>query len=380
MKKIKIPYLNLLPVLLIAFVLFKLVDTAELSVSGLFRIASDAATSFVFGLVVAYLLNPAMVFFEKLIGSSKDSEKTRRIKRGGIIAFLYLMLLGLLTIFVVSVIPTIQDGIQEITENMPVYTRHLETWITKITGKENEGLYLMLDSWVEEGSKVIYNWLKGINVSTIGTLLTSSVSSVALLIFRICFGFIISVYYLYGKEKLIRGIKKLLYVLFGESKTDKILYVSRRSNKIFQQYVIGQLLQSLILFIIGLAVLVPFRYPFAPLLAFVLAFSNMIPYFGPTMGAVPCVILVLFYDPVKAFWLIAYAVAAQFLDNSVIGPKVMSEQVGISPLLVIAGVTIGGIFGGLFGMILGVPTIAIIKLVFYDSYVEKKLKEKNINI
>ncbi len=378
MKKIKIPYLNLLPVLVIAFVLFKLIDTMNVSVNYLFEILSDALSSFVIGFVVAYLLNPAMNYFEKLIGSQKDSEKVCRIKRAGVITFLFLMMIGLITVFVVSIIPAVQSGVREIIENMPTYTYHIENWITNMTGKQNEELYMMLEGWIEEVSKIIYNWLKGLNMTSVGSALTHSVSGVTMAFIHVGFGFIISIYYLYGKEKLVCGIKNFLYVSFGENRTEKLLDVGRRSNVIFQRYIVGRFLQSFIMLLIGLMVLVPFGYPFAPLLAFVLAFSNLIPYFGPVLGAVVCILLVLFYSPVKALWLLVYTLTVQFLDNWIIGPKVMSEQVGISPLLVIAGVTIGGLFGGLFGMILGVPAIAIIKLVFYDPYIERKLKEKGI--
>lgn len=380
MKKIKIPYLNLLPVLVIAFIVFKLIDTMNISVNNLFKVISDTLSSFVFGFIVAYLLNPAMNYFEKLISSQKDNEKVCRIKRAGVITFLFLMLIGLLTVFVVSVIPAVQAGIQEIIENMPIYTHNLENWITSLTGKQNEDLYIMLEGWVQEGSKIIYNWLKGLNFTSVSVALTAGVSGVTMAIVRIGFGFVISIYYLYGKEKLINGIKKLLFVMFGKEKAQKCLEISRSSNVIFQRYITGRILQSFILFVLGMLVLIPFGFPFAPLIAFVFGFSNLIPYIGPVLGTVACVVLVLFYSPVKALWLLIYTLGVQFLDNWIIGPKVMSEQVGISPLLVIAGVTIGGIFGGLFGMILGVPAIAIIKLVFYDPYIERKLKENEIEI
>ncbi|MBQ9914806.1 MAG: hypothetical protein IJO50_01550, partial [Clostridia bacterium] len=111
MKKLKIPYLNLLPVLVIAFFLYKLVDNTELSIGGVLSVLYGCIAYFVSGFFVAYLLNPAMKFFEKLIRSEKDSKTVQKTKRAGVIAFLYLLFAGIITIFVVAIIPTVRDGV-----------------------------------------------------------------------------------------------------------------------------------------------------------------------------------------------------------------------------------------------------------------------------
>ena len=107
---------------------------------------------------------------------------------------------------------------------------------------------------------------------------------------------------------------------------------------------------------------------------------NLIPYIGPFLGGFISTALVLLYSPIQALWVLVYAIGVQILDNIFIGPKVMSEQVGISPLLVILGVTLGGTFGGVLGMFIGVPLVAVVKLVFYDPFVERKLAEKEIQV
>ncbi len=378
MKKVKIPYLNVLPVLLIAFLLFKLVDNTELSIGGVLHIAYGCIAYFVSGLVIAYLLNPAMVFFENLIQSKKDTEKTKKLKRAGVIAFIYLLLIGIVTIFIVAIIPTIRNGVQEIMENMPLYTNRVKQWIDRFSYVQSPEFSSILEGWVEDGTQFVYNWLNNLDFSSIGNAVTSGVSSFATAMLRFGFGFIISVYYLYSKERLMIVIKKFIYAVFSHERAERIFSIGQQINTIFLNYIVSKLLQSMIMFIAGMAVLVPFSIPLAPLVALIIAVTNMIPYFGPVLGAVPCVILVMFYSPVKALWVVIYAVAVQVLDNTVVGPKVMSEQVGISPLLVIAGVTLGGTFGGILGMILGVPIVAIIKLVFYDPFIEKRLNEKGI--
>ncbi len=380
MKRIKIPYLNLLPMLLIAFILFKLVNNTELSFGGVAKTFYGCIAYFVSGFIVAYLLNPAVKFFDKLIRSEKDTVKAKKLKRAGVIAFVYLLLIGVITVFVVAVIPTIRDGIREVTENIPAYTAHIEEWLAGFSGTTDPKLSKNISQWFEDGVKVLYNWFQGVDFSSISDAVTSGVSSVATSIIRFGFGVIISVYFLYSKERLIRSVKKLIYAFFGKNKSEKIFVTAQKINVIFLDFIVSKLLQSLIMFLVGLIVLVPLRIPLAPLIALFIAVTNMIPYFGPYLGAIPSIILVMFYSPIKALWILLYAIGVQILDNAIIGPKILSEQIGISPVLVIAGVTLGGTFGGILGMFLGVPIVAVIKLVFYDPYIAKKLDEQQIEV
>ncbi len=376
MKKIKIPYLNVLPVLLIAFVLFKLVDNTQLSFSGVFSLLYACIAYFVAGFVMAYVLNPAMKFFENLIRSQKDSETACKVKRAGVIAFLYLLLVGILTIFVVAIIPTIRDGINELAANVPRYAENLQRLLIDFSGTIDPQVYDAIETWVENSADMLYDWLSGMDFSAIG----QGVSSFATGVVRLFFGFILSVYFLYSKERLCCAAKRLLYALCSRKLADKIMETAGKINDIFLNFIVSKLLQSLILFMIGLLVLVLLEIPFAPLVALIIALTNMIPYIGPWLGGGVCVITVLFYSPLKALWVLLYILGVQVVDNTIISPKVMSDQMGISPILVIAGVTLGGIFGGILGMFIGVPVVAVVKLVFYDPFIEKRLKEKNIHL
>jgi len=102
----------------------------------------------------------------------------------------------------------------------------------------------------------------------------------------------------------------------------------------------------------------------------------MIPYIGPIIGTVPVVLLISLSDGVKGLWTLVFILALQQLDNWIIGPKILGDNVGLSPLIIIAGLTIGGSIMGIPGMLLGVPIAAIIKEIFYDGYVERKIIER----
>lgn len=380
MKKFKIPYLNILPVFIIAVFAVKLIFTTKLSFGGIFALLYDCVAYFVWGFILAYLLNPALRFFENLIHSKKDSPAVKKLKRGGLIAFLYLLFAGIVTIFIVAVIPTIRNGINELSINLPRYAEGVEQWLADLSLTINPAWYKTLEGWLESGMEFLYNWLRSLDISSISDTAIMAVSTSVKAVIRVVFGMVVSVYVLYSKEAIAFQAKRLLFALFSNDRAERIIEKAQKANVIFLNFIVSKVLQAAILFIVGLAVLVPIRVPLAPLIALFIAITNMIPYFGPYLGAIPSVILVFFYQPIMALWVILYAIGIQILDNLFISPKIMSEQMGISPLLVIAGVTIGGTFGGILGMFLGVPVVAVIKLVFYDSFIERRLKNKNINL
>ena len=216
------------------------------------------------------------------------------------------------------------------------------------------------------------------DVSGVGTVVTTAVSVSAKAVVRIVFGIVISIYFLYGKEKMIFQIKRLIYALFSKEHAESIMEYSSAINRIFYDFIISKILQSLVIFVLGLIILIPLGVPLAPVISLLLAVTNMIPYIGPWIGSVPSVLIAFLFNPVKGVIVLLFIVGMQILDNLFIGPKIMSDRVGISPLLVIAGVAVGGTFGGVIGMFLGVPLVAVAKLVFYDRFVEKRLRSKNM--
>ncbi len=379
-KKFKIPYLNIIPVAIILLILYKIIMNTNISYVGIQTLLYSCVAYFVWGFVFAYLLNPLLVFFENLIKKKNDTEKIRLIKRGGVIAFIYLLLIGLIALFIIAILPSIRHGVSEIMDNIPIYASSFITWLTDITNSIDPAISESITETVKGFAETLYNWLNNLlDFSTIQNAV-DAVKVPVMGVVRLVFGVVVSVYFLFSKERLIRALKKLIYALFPENFSTKVITTAGEINRVFTNYLVSKVLQSLIMFVIGLIVLVPLNIPLAPFISFIIAIFNLIPYFGPYIGAIPCLLIAWFYAPIKALWVLIYAVGIQIIDNIIVSPKIMSSQLGISPLLVILGVTIGGQFGGVLGMFLGVPVIAVIKLVFYDRFIEKRLSERNIVI
>jgi len=218
------------------------------------------------------------------------------------------------------------------------------------------------------------------DMNKVGGVVSNAVSNSARFVINFVFAIVVSVYFLYGKERLIKHLKQFTFAVFSKERAERILERANQINKIFYDFILSKLVQAFVMFMLGLVVLMPLNVPFAALVSLVLAISNMIPYIGPWLGSIPCLFLVVLYNPVKALFLLIFILGMQLLDNVFIGPKITADKVGISPLLVIAGVAIGGTLGGIIGMFVGVPIVAVLKLVFYDSFIERRLKEKEIDI
>ncbi len=381
MKKWRIRYLEVLPVLIIALLLGKLIFTTNISFDGLLTTIYSCIAYFVYGLAIAYFLNPLLVFMEQKFVKKTDSSKTKNVKRGLFIAIVYLVVLGFITIFLLNIVPTIVNGLNDFVNELPTYFSNFHTWATDTIRRFSPELANNLGGYLSDFSANIYGWVeKEMDMMHVGKTVTSAVSGSAKTLVRIFFGIVISVYFLFGKETLTKQLKRFIYAAFSTEKADTLLRYGTAINRIFFDFIISKILQAFVIFILGLIILVPFDIPLAALISLLLAITNMIPYIGPWLGGVPSVLMAVLFNPVKGLIVLLFIIGMQLVDNLFIGPKIMSDRVGISPLLVIAGVAIGGTFGGVIGMFIGVPLVAVVKLVFYDEFIEKRLSKKNVDL
>ena len=191
-------------------------------------------------------------------------------------------------------------------------------------------------------------------------------------------GIILSIYMLYDKEKIGLGCKKILYACFPINKANNIIEFFKVSHNIFYHYIIGKLIDSLI---IGCLAFIGFQFILkinnALFLSFIIFLTNIIPYFGPFIGAVPCFVLVLFESPTKAVVFLVLIFIIQQIDGNIIGPKILGDSIGISAFWILFAILVAGELFGFIGMIIGVPLFAIIYSIIKEN-IEYKLKEKNL--
>lgn len=318
---------------------------------------------FLFAILFTLLLNPLIRIFEKKIGFYRLLN----------IFISYFLVLIFLFLCCRLLIPTIVDTLNILVLQIPNYINLLINFLNKFI-KESNTLDAIIPN-IQYSLKEILNNILSIFTKTPYDILVY-IFSVTNLIFDIIIGIILSIYILFYKEKICINLNKLLYASLDTNNAKDILDFFKRVHNIFYHYLIGQLIDA---FIVGLISFISFKFIIkidnALFLSFIIFLTNMIPYFGPFIGAIPPILMTLVYSPVKALWIAVFIFLLQQLDGNFICPKIMCNQIGLNPIWVISSVLIGGSLFGFAGVFLSVPTAAVIK-TYVDKYIENRLNMK----
>lgn len=333
---------------------------------------------FIIGFSMAYLLNFILKFYEKKIFENINIKKLKlkqKTKRSFGILFTYATALVVVFLFIKFVLPQVVDSISGLINDIPSYINETNKFIDGTLAKLNiDQQYLRI---INENFNDLVNYI--IKVATnflplLGGMLTTVASS----IWNIILGIIVSIYLLIDKEKFCALIKKITYAIFPKSASEKILEVSYMSNSIFGKFLIGKIVDSAIIGVLTFFILALCKMPYAILVSVIVGITNIIPFFGPFIGAIPSFIIILFISPVKALWFLVIIFIIQQLDGNIIGPKILGDSIGISAFWILFSILVAGKFLGLIGMVIGVPLFAVIYAIVKEI-IEGKLKKKNMN-
>ncbi len=347
---------------IVSILIFKAIDSPGQileRINGLMSFFSP----FLIGILLALLLNPMIMFLERKF-------KSHRLIN---IFFSYILISFILSIAFKLLVPAIIDTLNTLINEIPNYISMLNTFLNKYISQAQ-----VFENVIPHLQNNLYSILTRLLdlFSKVSSDLFIYIFSITSLLFNIIMGIILSIYMLYDKEKIAISSKKLLYACFPINKANNIIDFFKVSHNIFYHYIIGKLIDSLI---IGILAFIGFQFILkinnGLFLAFIIFLTNIIPYFGPFIGAVFPIVMTLVYSPIKALWVAIFLLILQQLDGNLIGPKVMGDQVGLSPLWIISAVLIGGSLFGIVGVFLSVPIAAIIKFSL-DKYVQRKIHTK----
>lgn len=329
----------------------------------------------IMGAVMAYIFNFILKFYEDKILKDKYLSKVRiKSKRGLGILFTYLTVSLILLLFMKFVFPQLVESIVGLVNDVPVYVNNLGTLINDF----------MLDINLNEGIQNVAheNWNDFVNyivkfVTNLIPVLGGMLASVASSVWNIIIGLIVSIYLLADKERFIALLKKITYAVFPLSYAKKVIDLGKRCNLTFGKFISGKIVDSFIIGILTFVVLTIFKMPYTLLVSIIVGITNIIPFFGPFIGAIPSVIIILFVSPVKAAWFILIILVIQQLDGNLIGPKILGNSIGISAFWILFAILVTGKLLGLLGMIIGVPLFAVIYTVLKEI-VEDRLRKKGL--
>ena len=344
-----------------------------------------------YGIVIAYLLRPICNFFElqykkiftKINKKEKISEKrvnTISLSMAIITSFLliFLVIFFLLKMIIpqlISSIPLLIDSIEEV----------INSFVNFIKSKPDNKICQYIDMYITENNLLmseeeIINKYITPQSSKILTQVYDSVSSVLLIMKDVFIGLIVSVYLLVYKRRLGSQLKLIMYATLPKKVSNVIYDEINFGDKIFNGFLVGKIIDSLIIGILTYACLSILQMPFTELISVIIGITNVIPFFGPFIGAVPSFIIIFAVSPIKSLIFVIFIIILQQIDGNIIGPKILGSATGVSSFWVLFSILI---FGGLFGvpgMIIGIPIFAImhdiIKKVIYRLL--QKKNEKNL--
>lgn len=341
--------------------------------------AIEILQPFIIGFSIAYILNFILKFFERKIFDLKFISKLNfknKSKRAIGIFVTYLVSFIVLYLFIKFVLPQLLDSIVGLINDIPMYINETTKFIDSLLLELNiEKQYLDIindnfNKFIDYVIKFITNLLP-----VLGTLLTSLASK----IWNIVIGIIVSIYLLIDKEKFCALSKKITYALFSKKIAEKTIEIMHRSNSTFGKFLVGKILDSVIIGILTFFILTIFKMPYTILISVIVGITNIIPFFGPFIGAIPSFIIILFISPIKALWFLFIIFVIQQIDGNIIGPKILGDSIGISAFWILFSILVAGKFLGIVGMIIGVPLFAIVYSLIKEI-IEAQLKKKGLKI
>ncbi|WP_242955355.1 AI-2E family transporter [Flavonifractor sp. An52] len=324
---------------------------------------------FIVGFAIAYLLNTPMCFFERKLFPN------HRFKRALSILLVYVLAFAVVAILLGLIVPQVVQSVKDLAGNMQTYLTSLDqlvqdlteqfdldadaindmfgnfqNMISNMTAKAAEALPQLLDVGFAIGSGVIAG-------------ITALISSI---------------YMLAGKDRLVPQLKKLLYATVSKRRSDWLLGVCGQANRVFVGFINGKIIDSAIIGVLCFILCAIFQIPYPMLVSVTVGVTNVIPFFGPIIGAIPCLFILVIVDPWAALRFFALVIGLQQFDGNILGPKILGDSTGLSAIWVLISiVTCGGLFG-FPGMILGVPTFAVLYALVRE-WVNKRLKAKKID-
>ena len=347
------------------FVLLRMDD-----ISAVIKTILNILRPIIYGLAIAYLLHPIVKNVERYLKPWLEKhfpkmKKTQQISRGiGIFVAVVVMLAVIAALFNM-LIPELYRSIRNMVLTVPGQINEALRTLTEIMSQDS-AIGQFFTATLTEVTGFLQNWMRTDLLSQVNDFmshLTEGVFNVVNEVMNAVIGIIVSVYVLYSKEKFSMQSKKIIYALFKPNHANMILHLTIKSNSIFGGFIIGKIIDSAIIGVlcfIGLSVL---DMPYTVLVSVIVGVTNVIPFFGPYIGAVPSAILIMLSDPKMGIYFILFILVLQQLDGNVIGPKILGDSTGLSAFWVMFSILLGGGLFGFIGMILGVPTFAVIYYV-----------------
>ena len=386
--------------ILVAFaaLLYFLITNFYVAISFIGNVFS-VLTPFIYGLLIAYILKFPYNFFENKAFKflDKKSPRAKKHKKPFAILSTYISAIIVIVFLMLIIVPSLAESFAELSKSLPTYAKSFEEALDQCVDWINStfGLSINLSNGVIDVIHQFTGLFSGGDLrktlSEIASNIFPQVIDAAKGIYNVAYNWIIgivaSIYFLSCKDALCNQVSKLTKAYAPKRFKNKIFEVAKMSNDVCGNYIIGRVIDSLIMGVLCYLVLTIFRFDYALLISVIVGVTNIIPFFGPFIGAIPSAFLLLMINPKECFWFVVVIITLQQIDGNIIGPKIIGDKIGISGLWILFSVIVGSGLFGIAGMLLGVPAFVVIynllgkdinkKLLRSKEYISKEPLNKN---
>lgn len=345
----------------------------------------DIIKPFIYGLVFAYLLCP----FYNMVTRSCYRILNHKMKKQkhvlpfskGIATFFSLLLFFIIIVGVCwMIIPGLIDSVAHIIEILPDSMNHLTEWLESKTGSYPE-LQVAVESWAIHFTDNIMDYFQEKMLPSYVNLVTSistGVFSIVGVVSDFFIGIIICAYFLNSKDLFAAQAKKLVLAICREAYAEELLRGAKFTNRTFGGFINGKLIDSAIIGVLCFICMTIFGWEYPLLISCVVGLTNVIPFFGPFIGAIPSALLILMVNPMQCIYFLIFILCLQQLDGNVIGPKILGDSTGLASFWVLFSVLVGGGLFNFAGMVLGIPVFAVF-YAYFSRFVNNRLDKKGFS-
>ena len=337
----------------------------------------DICSPLIFGAGFAYILNPLTRFYEeKLLKPRRGKKSLSRTLRRILAILLTFLSLGILfSLFLWMILPHLVESITDLIDKFPDYIRSVQSLADSIAAHGGifadaiETALTYINTFIDQSYDLLKEYLP---------LITGYLQTIAVAVLDVVLGFVFAIYFLFAKENLAAQVKKILHAIFSDKSYQSITEVFTLADKTFSRYFTGAILDSLLVGIICFIFMTILGLPYASLISVIIAVTNIIPIFGPFIGAIPSALILFVASPLYAIYFVVLILVLQQIDGNIIAPKIHGASTGLAPVWVITSITIMSGFFGIVGMFVGVPLFSVVYTIIKQR-TERKLREKNLS-
>lgn len=333
---------------------------------------------FFLGIFIAFLIHPLVKRFEKNLFHDKCHIKSQKLRQFLAILISYVIVLGTTTLFLIIVIPQITNSLGDVLDILKSWYAIASDFVLNLESHYPEFDFAFIDQTLDQFFPSIVNYLSDILTNTIPMLFSASVSVVTWL-FNILIALAVSCYILADRKTIKNHFKRFLFAVFSPEKANNLISTLKSCNDIFSGFIVGKFIDSIIIGVLCAILLMIFKMPFVALISVIVGITNMIPYFGPIIGAIPGFLIIVITDFKQAIIYLILILALQQFDGNILGPKILGDSTGLKPLWIIFAITVGGWLWGPIGMFLGVPLLAVISFLT-NRWIDRRLEQKSIKL